>query len=104
MPLPTDFVQFSAGNLEQPGRFDMGTKLKVGTLNPDYFKGKIAILINETTQSQAEYTTMAFRVAPQAKVFGSTTAGADGNVSAILLPGKIRSRSIRLHFFNQIVN
>ena len=34
---------------------------------------------------------MAFRVAPGAKVIGSTTAGADGNVSAIALPGGLRS-------------
>ena len=91
MSAPTDFVKFTQGNLEQPGRFDMTPTLKVGKDNPDYFKGKIAILINETTQSQAEYTTMAFRVAPQAKVFGSTTAGADGNVSEIILPGKIKT-------------
>lgn len=32
---------------------------------------------------------MAFRTAPNAKVFGSTTAGADGNVSDIKLPGNI---------------
>jgi len=30
---------------------------------------------------------MAFRAAPQSIVVGSTTAGADGNVSAIPLPG-----------------
>ena len=29
---------------------------------------------------------MAFRIAPKAKVIGSTTAGADGNVSRIVLP------------------
>jgi hypothetical protein len=33
-----------------------------------------------------EYTTIAFRTAPGAKVIGSTTAGADGNVSTIPLP------------------
>jgi hypothetical protein len=38
------------------------------------------------SQSQAEYITMTLRVAPGAKVIGSTTAGADGNVSAILSP------------------
>ena len=34
---------------------------------------------------------MAFRVAPNATVIGSTTAGADGNVSGIPLPGGLRS-------------
>jgi hypothetical protein len=51
----------------------------------------IVILVDEVSQSQAEYTTMAFRVAPGARVVGSTTAGADGNVSAIPLPGGLRS-------------
>lgn len=30
---------------------------------------------------------MALRVAPRAKVVGSTTAGADGNISTFALPG-----------------
>jgi C-terminal processing protease CtpA/Prc len=34
---------------------------------------------------------MAFRKAPRAKVIGSTTAGADGNVSEFFLPGVIRT-------------
>src|SRR5947209_6051175 len=37
--------------------------------------------------SQAEYTAMAFRIAPHATVVGSTTSGADGNVSPFALPG-----------------
>ena len=37
--------------------------------------------------SQAEYTAMAFRVAPGTIVVGSTTSGADGNVSPFALPG-----------------
>jgi C-terminal processing protease CtpA/Prc len=45
------------------------------------------ILVDETTQSQAEYTAMALRAMPNAVVVGSTTAGADGNVSNIPLPG-----------------
>ncbi len=53
--------------------------------------GKIVILVDESSQSQSEYTAMAFRAAPNATVVGSTTAGADGNVSAIPLPGGLRS-------------
>jgi len=37
--------------------------------------------------SQSEYTAMALRAGPRAVVVGSTTAGADGNVSMIPLPG-----------------
>jgi C-terminal processing protease CtpA/Prc len=49
------------------------------------------ILVNELTQSLAEFTTMALRAVPGAQVVGSTTAGADGNVSTIVLPGNISS-------------
>jgi C-terminal processing protease CtpA/Prc len=63
--------------------------MRVGGKNKNYFKGKVVIIVNEETQSNAEYTTMALRVAPNAIVLGSTTAGADGNVSGITLPGNI---------------
>jgi C-terminal processing protease CtpA/Prc len=89
MPTATPFVKFSTTNNHLPGLFTYTEPLKVGEYNPDYYKGKIVILVNEYTQSQGEYTTMAFRVAPGAIVLGSTTAGADGNVSSFFLPGGI---------------
>ena len=85
-----DFVKFTTGNIKTPGLFTIKDyEYKVGRNNKNYFKGKVIILVNEETQSQAEYTAMALRVAPNAKVLGSTTAGADGNVSDIYLPGNI---------------
>lgn len=91
MPESTPFVKFTKGNIATPGLFTMSPDLYVGKKNKDYYKGKIVILVNETTQSQAEYTTMAFRVAPDVTVIGSTTAGADGNVSSFYLPGGIHT-------------
>lgn len=89
LPESKPFVKFSNGSIESPGLFTLTQDIKVGKSNPDYYKGKIVIIVNETTQSSAEYHTMAFRTAPSAKVIGSTTAGADGNVSRIVLPGGI---------------
>jgi C-terminal processing protease CtpA/Prc len=91
MPKPTSFVKFTSGSLYEPGEFDFTPSLKVGENREDYYKGKIIIIVNAKTQSQAEYTTMALRVAPKAIVIGSTTAGADGNVSTIILPGNVRT-------------
>ncbi|BEV04638.1 S41 family peptidase [Chryseobacterium gambrini] len=88
-PEPSDFVKFTNTSNSQPGLFTFTPSLKTQGTGKKYYQGKIAILINETTQSSAEYHTMAFRTAPNAKVFGSTTAGADGNVSDIKLPGNI---------------
>lgn len=87
MPQPTDFVKFSGGSITNPGLFATYPYSKVGKRNKQYFKGKVVILVNEITQSQAEYTAMALRVSPNATVIGSTTAGADGNVSNFSLPG-----------------
>ncbi|MBW8524818.1 peptidase S41 [Chryseobacterium chendengshani] len=88
-PNSTEFVKFSNTNNIQPGVFTFTPSLKIPGTGNNYYKGKIAILINETTQSSAEYHTMGLRTAPNAKVFGSTTSGADGNVSKIMLPGNI---------------
>ncbi|HRP92729.1 MAG TPA: S41 family peptidase [Ignavibacteriaceae bacterium] len=74
-----------------PGEFSFTQPLLVGETRADYYKHKIVIIVNEITQSSAEYHTMAFRVAPAAIVLGSTTAGADGNISTIILPGNIRT-------------
>lgn len=92
MPDSIAFVNFSMGSIKWPGRFYYNPlSLKVGSKNPNYYKGQIVILIDETTQSSAEYHAMAFRRAPHSLVVGSTTAGADGNISSITLPGNIKT-------------
>ena len=91
MPKKTDFVRFTQGSIETPGTFTFTHPLGVGEKNKTHYQGKVAILVNETSQSQAEYTTMAFRAAPHAQVFGSTTAAADGNISLFFLPGNLRT-------------
>lgn len=88
---PTAFVKFTTGNLRKPGQFLFTKPLKVGKINNNAYVGKVIIIVDETTQSQAEYTAMALRASPQATIIGSTTAGADGNVSEIFLPGNIRT-------------
>lgn len=54
--------------------------------NPEPYTGKIYMLCNEQTQSQAEYTIMKLQSFENHKVIGSQTAGADGNISTIRLP------------------
>lgn len=88
---PQAFVRFSQLDPKYPGFFHSRTGQKVTPGPGAAYPGKVMILINEISQSQAEYTTMALRTAPRATVVGSTTAGADGNVSSIVLPGNIRT-------------
>ncbi|MCZ4223847.1 S41 family peptidase [Pedobacter rhodius] len=87
----TPFVKFTMGSVDYPGSFKFGPALKNGQMAHDNYKGKVVVIVNSTSQSQAEYTTMAFQSSPNVKVIGSTTAGADGNVSAIVLPGGLRT-------------
>ncbi len=89
---PTPFVKFSSGNVNNPGEFSLSPPLvipkpKLG----ETYKGKLVVLVNEQTQSQAEYTAMAFRAGNNTTIMGSTTAGADGNVSTLFLPGGLRT-------------
>jgi hypothetical protein len=79
------FARFTQGDLANPGAFHWGPAMSLTPAEQRY-KGTVVILVDEVSQSQAEYTTMAFRTAPGAKVVGSTTAAADGNVSSIPLP------------------
>lgn len=88
-PKASPFVKFTTGNVNTPGLFTFTANLQNGNTNTAYYKGKIVVIVNEKTQSQAEYTTMAFYTAPDITVIGSTTAGADGNVSEIRLPGGV---------------
>ena len=86
---PTPFVHFTGADLSNPGVFRWETELSLKPQEPHY-GGKVVILVDEVTQSSAEYHAMAFRRAPGAKVVGSTAAGADGNVSQFPLPGGLR--------------
>ena len=83
---PTPFVRFTEGDLTTPGAFHWTAPLLLRPGKPHY-GGKVVILVNRNTQSQSEYTAMAFRADPQAIVVGNATAGADGNVSKVPLPG-----------------
>lgn len=87
---PSPFVRFTMANLKNPGEFTLSKNLEISSQGEPY-KGKVVVLLNEISQSQAEYTAMAFRAGDNTTIVGSTTAGADGNVSAILLPGGLRT-------------
>ncbi|WP_339915873.1 S41 family peptidase [Yeosuana marina] len=86
----TPFVEFMISDITNPGKFikvpEVSVKVKEAEEN---YNGKLVVLVNEITQSQAEYTAMAFRANKSTTIIGSTTAGADGNISRITLPGDI---------------
>lgn len=85
----TDFVRCTHGVLANPGTFVWSPPLTVEPIAPR-FRGRVAILVDESSQSLAEFTAMALQTSPGATVVGSTTAGADGNVSYVHFPGGYR--------------
>lgn len=87
----TPFVKFTKFNKNNPGEFIFTEAVEIPKEDVTY-KGKLIVLVNEISQSQAEYTAMAFRAGDHTLVVGSTTAGADGDVSSICLPGGLFTR------------
>ena len=88
-PAHTPFVKYTGPDFKNPGAFKIIGFIKNGAAVGDSietYKGLVIILINEQTQSSAEYTAMALRTAPRAVVMGSQTAGADGDVSYVPFP------------------
>jgi hypothetical protein len=87
---PTEFARFTHGLAANPGVFVWTPPVALEPLEP-HFAGAVVILVDETSVSQSEYTAMALRAAPNAVVVGSTTAGADGNISSLPLPGDVEA-------------
>jgi len=82
----TPFVKFTQGNSDNPGEFTFRAGQEIPKPDETY-QGKLVVLVNENTQSSAEYQSMAFKAGNNTTIIGSQTAGADGNVSPISLPG-----------------
>ena len=102
-PTPTEFAILELPSLADPGRFfqmrfssGAGTMARMGLSDGaetfPLYTGKVVLLMDETSQSQAEFTIMSLRQAPGAVVVGSPSVGADGNAIYITLPGGCRTR------------
>jgi len=87
---PTPFVTFTTADKSNPGAFFWIDYLQLTPAEP-HFSRPLVILVDELSMSSAEYHALAFRAAPQAVVMGSTTSGADGNISRFSLPGKLNT-------------
>ena len=87
---PTPFATFTSADLANPGAFRFGGPAIIEP-GSKHYAGKVIVLVDEASQSLAEFTAMALRSAPQAVILGSTTAGADGDISEIPLPGGLNT-------------
>ncbi|GHU89116.1 hypothetical protein FACS1894155_05370 [Bacteroidia bacterium] len=86
----TPFAKFTNGNVNSPGEFIFTPAPEIPQSREPY-QGKLVVIVNEETQSSAEYHAMAFRAGSNTTIIGSQTAGADGNISEISLPGGLKT-------------
>ena len=102
-PTPTTFAIMEFPSLADPGRFFQMSYssgagamaqqgLSDGTEPVPLYTGKVVLLMDETSQSRAEFAIMSLRQAPGAVVVGSPSVGADGDALYISLPGGCRTR------------
>lgn len=85
---PIQVARFAKPDFTYPGAYRwIDTTIGQGSINP--YDGRLIILFNEDTISQAEYTVMGLEQHPNAVKIGSQTAAADGNITQISLPGRI---------------
>lgn len=79
LPEKSIYYQFNFPETDYLSKF-YSAKNSIGRKNPDYYKGNVVVLVDENTQSQAETTTMMFKKHPKAKIIGSNTSGANGDI------------------------
>lgn len=92
VPEGTEFAKVTIGNINNPGEFRFVEAQEVGARPlADIYQGKVVVLVNEYSQSLSEYTAMAISASSNVTVIGSMTAGADGNLSWVALPGGLRT-------------
>jgi carboxyl-terminal processing protease len=75
---------------KHPGCLKFTTGFKIGNSNAEeVYKGKLVLLVNEETQSQAEFLCMGLQKSKSVITIGNTSAGADGNVALLTIAPKI---------------
>lgn len=109
IPDITPFTKFGICNRLIPGSFFISEPQSSGSglmkmVSPSakekpLYNGKVIILMDERTQSNAEFTVMSLRNAPEAVVLGSPSVGADGDVVKVKLPGAITTYITGLSVF-----
>jgi len=84
----TEYAAHTLFNINNPGEFIYGPNSSVVNTGETY-GGKLVVIVNQITQSAAETLAMILGAGLNTTIIGSTTSGANGNVSRIILPGGI---------------
>ena len=81
------FSKLIEPDLSYPGKFIWRDGTIVPPKKNEYYSGKVVLLVNEETQSAAEYSTMLLQTGDNITTIGNQTAGADGDVSKVEFMG-----------------
>lgn len=87
-PEPIISARYFVPDLSAPGLFkirDDGANMGSWS-TPSPYAGQVYFIVDQETQSHAEYTVQYLGQAPGAIVIGTQTAGADGNLSYVMHP------------------
>jgi len=82
----TPFNKRTIGNSNNPGEFSF-TPANYISKSEEIYQGKLVVIVNEETFSNAELIAMAFHAGDNTTIIGSTTAGSIGINPNIVLPG-----------------
>ena len=98
-PASMCFNKLSLPDTWYPGTYSWSYQYAGYNGNPYSYSGKVIILCNQQTISQAEYGCMILGTMPNSIIIGSQTAGADGNVSFFYLSQEFRTGFTSLGVF-----
>jgi len=82
-----DFYKVTYPDLDYPGKFIWKDGNQCGKNTDLKYTGNVVLLVNEKTQSHAEFTAMCLQTGDNVITMGSQTSGADGNVSKLKMLG-----------------
>ncbi len=85
------FYNVTFPDLDYPGKFIWRSGRQCGHNQELKYKGKVILLVNEKSQSHAEFTTMCLQTGDNVTTIGSQTSGADGNISIIEMVGGFKT-------------
>ena len=86
-----DFYRAIEPDLDYPGKFIWTEVIKNGS-NKLLYSGKVILLVDETCQSQKEFTAMCLQTGDNVTTIGRQTSGADGNVSIFNMVGGFKTQ------------
>lgn len=87
-PQPRTMALLDFPDFTRPGHYQRRPNV-LGGRRPAPYRGRLLVLVDDETQSAAEFSAMGFQAIEGTLVIGSQTAGADGNISRIDLAGGV---------------